>query len=123
MLKTPDQSEFLCPGMPWRKVLAKSLLFEFQIKNAGIRMGRVRQQPLETEGFARSQAALPPSAALQIRTQFVFGIGISPAEKTKLRAKRNQDHILTAQAIKAKIRELGGDHEQKNIPAGNPKRL
>ena len=39
-------------------------------------MGRVRQQPLETEGFARSQAALPPPAALQIRTQFVFGIGI-----------------------------------------------
>ena len=39
-------------------------------------MGRVRQRPLETEGFARSQAALPPPAALQIRTQFVFGIGI-----------------------------------------------
>ena len=55
---------------------AGNCYFEFYIEDAGIRIERRRGQPLETGGFARILAALPPPTALQIRMQFVFGIGI-----------------------------------------------
>ena len=50
-----------------------------------IRIKRVRKQPPETGGFAGSKAALPPPAAFQTKTQFVFGIGISTMYHLKLR--------------------------------------
>ena len=56
---------------------------EFQVANAGIQIQRMREQPLETAGFAGSKAVLPPPAALQIRAQFVSGIGIRPSGKKR----------------------------------------
>ena len=66
-----------CHSAPEKRLRFQHFLyFEFQVANAGIRIQRMREQPLETAGFAGSKAALPPPAALQIKTQFLFGIGI-----------------------------------------------
>ena len=67
----------------------------------------MREQPLETAGFAGSKAALPPPAALQIRTQFVFGIGTTGLKLALFlrRGLLNPAALLSAKAALATVRQ------------------